>query len=184
MDALMSDLKQRMDGAVSALSKEFAGLRTGRASTDFVAPVMVDAYGSEMPLSQVGNVGTPDSRTISIQVWDKALITSVEKAIRESDLGVNPAVNGDTVRITMPELNEERRKELIKLARKYAENSRVSVRNVRRDGMEHVKKLKNDNEISEDDQRRMGDEIQKLTDDTVAAIDKNLAIKEEDVMKV
>lgn len=184
MDKLMTDLKHRMEGAVATLKKEFAGLRTGRASAEFVAPVLVDAYGSKMPLSQVGSVNTPDARTISIQVWDKGLVQAVEKAIRDSDLGVSPAVDGDTLRIRMPEMTEERRQDLVKVARKYAEASRVAVRNVRRDGMEDVKKQQKDNALSEDEARRLSDNIQKLTDDAVAIIDAELVRKEADIMKV
>lgn len=181
MDALLADLKKRMDGAVVALQNEFGGLRAGRVSGDLLNPVMVDAYGSLMPLNQVGSVSVSGTRSLTISVWDKGLVSAVEKAIRESDLGLNPMSDGDVVRINLPELNEERRKELVKVARKYAESARVSIRNVRRDGIDTVKK---DDETSEDDVRRMSDRIQELTDAAVKDVDAALASKEEDIMAV
>ena len=181
MDALLSDLKKRMDGAVAALKTEFSGLRAGRISGDLLAPIHVDAYGSLMPLSQVGSVSVSGTRSLTISVWDKGLISAVEKAIRDSDLGLNPMSDGDVVRINLPELNEDRRKELVKVARKYAENGRVSVRNVRRDGIDTVKK---DDASSEDDVRRMSDRIQELTDAAVKEIDVLLTAKEQDIMAV
>ncbi len=181
---IMKDMETRMDGALGALSKEFAGLRTGRASADLLEPVTVEAYGAMSPLNQVGNVNVPDARRLSVQVWDKGLVPAVEKAIRESGLGLNPSSDGDTIFINLPDLTEERRAELIKVARKYAENARVSIRNVRRDGMDSVKKLKSANEITEDDQRRMEGDIQKVTDEKVAEVDSSLEKKEKDIMTV
>lgn len=181
---LMKDMSTRMEGAVSALNKEFSGLRTGRASADLLEPVMVEAYGGTSPLNQVGNVNVPSARRLTVQVWDKTLVPAVEKAIRESGLGLNPSSDGDTVSVNLPDLTEERRQELIKVARKYAESARVSVRNVRRDGMDSVKKMKGDNEITEDDQRRLEGEIQKVTDEKVSLIDSTLEKKEKDIMTV
>jgi len=184
IDGLISGLKQRMHGAEESLKKEFSSLRTGRATAEMLNPVMVDAYGSPMPVNQVGSISVSDVRSLTIQVWDKGLVAAVEKGIREANLGFNPSVDGDLVRISVPELNEERRKEMIKVARKYAEGGRVSVRNVRRDGMESVKKAANDKEIGEDESRDISADIQQLTDDAVASIDKLLEAKEEDIMKV
>ena len=180
----MSDLKQRMEGAVNALQKDFGGLRTGRASADLLTPVMVDAYGSPTPINQVGNISTPDARTLSVQVWDAGLAAAVEKAIRESGLGLNPSTDGQLIRIPMPELNEERRQELIKVARQYAEQARIAVRNVRRDGMDTVKKAQKDNELSEDEAKREENDVQKLTDEFVKNIDDMLSKKEADIMQV
>lgn len=183
-NSVLTGLKERMEGAVAVLKKEFSGLRTGRASADLLMPVMVDAYGSKMPLNQVSNISVADARLLSVQIWDKGMVASVEKAIRESGLGLNPTVDGDVVRISLPELNEERRQELVKTARKYAENARVSVRNVRRDGMDSVKKAEKDGDISEDDGRGWSDKVQKLTDEVIAEIDKALEHKESDIMTV
>ena len=183
-DNLMQDLKQRMEGAVTATQREFAGLRTGRANPELLAPIQVDAYGSMMPLNQVGNVSVSGNRGLSVQVWDKSLVAATEKAIRDADLGLNPMSDGDVIRINLPELNEERRKELIKVAKKYAENGRVAVRNVRRDGMDAVKKMQKDGEISTDEERLMGEEIQKLTDLHVKKVDEALDHKEKDIMTV
>tara|TARA_B100000609_G_C17057216_1_gene352130 strand:- start:204 stop:752 length:549 start_codon:yes stop_codon:yes gene_type:complete len=180
----MNELKKRMDGAVSALKTEFNGLRTGRASTDLLSAVTVEAYGSRMPLNQVGTVNVTDPRTLSVQVWDKGLVDAAEKAIREAGLGLNPSSDGNVIRVPMPELNEERRKELIKVARKYAEDSRVAVRNVRRDGMDEVKKLQKDGDISEDEAHRMSDDIQKLTDTVTKEVDSLLDKKEQDILQV
>lgn len=184
MDALMQDLKQRMEGAVTATGREFAGLRTGRANPELLSPVVVEAYGSPMPLNQVGTVSVSGNRGLAIQVWDKGLVAATEKAIRESDLGLNPMADGDVIRINLPELNEERRKELIKIAKKYAENGRVAVRNVRRDGMDSVKKMQKDGDISTDEERSLGEEIQKLTDLHVKKVDEALEHKEKDIMTV
>lgn len=180
----LSDLKRRMDGAVDNLQKEFAGLRTGRASVNLLDPVQVDAYGSKMPLNQVGTVGVPEARMLTVQVWDAGLVKATEKAIRDAGLGLNPQPEGSMIRIPIPDLNEERRQELTKVAGKYAENARISVRNVRRDGMDALKKMEKDNEISEDDQKRMSDDVQKLTDEKVQKIDKMLSDKEQDIMQV
>jgi ribosome recycling factor len=175
-----NDIKRRMDGAVEVLSKEFGGLRTGRASVSFLDPVIVDAYGSKMPLNQVGSVSIPEPRMITVQVWDSGLVKATEKAIRDSGLGLNPMPEGNTIRIPLPDLSEERRKELQKVAGKYAEAARVSVRNVRRDGMDAIKK----GGASEDLQKNQSDEVQKLTDEAIKKIDAMLTDKEKDIMKV
>lgn len=184
MSGDISDLKRRMDGAVEALRREFAGLRTGRASTALLEPLTVDAYGSAMPMNQVGTVGVPEPRMLSVQVWDASLVKAVEKAIRESDLGLNPQVDGNTVRVPIPELSEERRSELVKVAGRYAEQARIAARNVRRDGMDTLKKLEKDSEISKDEHRDRGDDIQKLTDKHIAEIDDLLGQKEKEIMQV
>lgn len=177
-------LKRRMDGAIEVLQKEFAGLRTGRASVNLLDPVVVEAYGSSMPINQVGSVSAPEPRLLTVQVWDNGLVKSVEKAIRDAGLGLNPQPDGNMVRIPIPQLNEERRQELAKLAGKYAEQARVSVRNVRRDGMETLKKLEKEKKLSEDEQKRSSDEVQKMTDETIKKIDTMLSDKEKDIMKV
>jgi len=178
------DLMRRMEGALTTLHSEFTGLRTGRASASLVEPVTIDAYGSKLPMNQVGTVSVPESRTISISVWDKGLVASVEKAIRESGLGLNPAAEGQTVRITIPELNEERRRELSKVAGKYAEQARVAVRNVRRDGMDHLKKAQKDKEISEDELKEYSDRVQTMTDELIGKIDEAFTHKEKEIMQV
>ena len=180
----MADIKRRMDGALKALEAEFAGLRTGRASAALLEPIHVDAYGSSMPLNQVGTISVPEARMLSVQVWDASLAKAVEKAIRNSDLGLNPQTEGQVVRVPLPDLNEERRQELTKVAGKYAEQARVAVRNVRRDGMETLKHMEKDGEISEDEHRTMSHDIQKLTDDHVKKIDEILHEKEQDIMQV
>ena len=180
----LKDLDRRMDGAVTALGHEFAGLRTGRASPTLLDPIQVDAYGGMMPLNQVAGVTVPEPRLLTVTVWDNSVIKAVEKAIRESDLGLNPQTEGNVIRIPIPELNEERRTELSKVAGKYAEQARVAVRNVRRDGMDHLKKAEKDGDISEDESHRIADEIQKLTDSHVKTIDEALADKEKDIMQV
>ena len=174
------DLKRRMQGAIDVLQTEFSGLRTGRASASLLDPVIVDVYGSKMPLNQVGTISVPESRLLSVQVWDAGQTDAVVKAIRDSGLGLNPQPEGNVIRIPIPDLNEERRAELTKVAGKYAEAARVSVRNVRRDGMDEIKK---DGE-SEDEQKRLSEEVQKLTDEMVAKIDSMLADKEKDIMTV
>ncbi len=179
-----ADLKRRMDGAVDVLAGEFGGLRTGRASAAILDPIHVDAYGSSMPLNQVGSVSVPEPRLLTVQIWDAGLVKATEKAIRESGLGLNPQPEGSLIRIPIPDLNEERRQELTKVAGKYAEAARVSVRNVRRDGMEALKKQEKDKEISEDDHKRMSEEVQKLTDEDIKKIDAMLADKEKDIMTV
>jgi ribosome recycling factor len=173
-----------MDGALEALRREFAGLRTGRASVHLLDPVTVKAYGSEMPLSQVGTVNVPEPRMITVQVWDRSLVAAVERAIRDAGLGVNPMSDGQLVRVPIPELSQERRQELSKIAHKYAEQARVAVRNVRRDGMEALKKLEKDHKISQDEHRQRSDEVQKATDNHIKLIDDALAQKEKEIMHV
>lgn len=178
------DLERRMDGAIASLQTELQGLRTGRASVNLLDSVQVAAYGSSMPLSQVGSVSIMDSRMIAVNVWDKGLVGASDKAIREAGLGLNPVVDGQTLRIPIPPLNEERRVELTKVAGKYAEAARVSVRNVRRDGMDSLKKMEKDGDISEDDHRSLSDEVQKLTDSYVGKVDDALKAKEAEIMQV
>lgn len=180
----LNGIKRRMDGAVDALNKDFSGLRTGRASVSLLDPVMVDAYGSKMPLNQVASINVPESRLLSVQVWDATMVKPVEKAIREAGLGLNPQVEGSTLRLPIPDLNEERRKELTKVAGQYAENARISVRNVRRDGMDVLKAQEKAKEISEDDLKRMSDDVQKATDAAIQKIDTILSDKEKDIMTV
>ncbi len=180
----LADLKRRMKGAVENLKSEFAGLRTGRASVHLLDPVMVDAYGAQMPLNQVATVSTPESRMISVSVWDKTMVALAEKAIRNAGLGLNPIVDGQTLRIPIPELNQERRTELTKVSGKYAEQSRIAIRNVRRDGMDTIKRLEKDSEISQDEQKSYSDRIQKLTDEMITEIDHLTEIKEKEIMQV
>lgn len=180
----MNDLKRRMTGAVDVLKEEFAGLRTGRASSGMLDPVQVEAYGTMMPLNQVATINVPEPRLITVQVWDAGTVGKVEKAIRESGLGLNPQPEGSTIRVPIPELNEERRQELTKVAGKYTEQARVSIRNIRRDGMDQLKKLEKDGDISEDEHKRQSDEVQKLTDEMVQKVDKMLADKEKDIMTI
>ena len=177
------DLQRRMDGAMVNLKTEFASLRTGRASGSMLEPVMVDAYGSMTPINQVGTVNVPEPRMVTINVWDKGLVQKVEKAIRESGLGINPQLNGTIIMLPIPELNEERRRELTKVAAQYTESARVSVRNVRRDGMDQIKKAKNDG-LSEDDQKFWESEVQELTDAAIKAVDAALEVKQEEIMQV
>lgn len=181
---LKKDLSRRMEGAVEVLHKEFTGLRTGRASVSLLEPVMVDAYGSQVPLNQVASVSVPESRMLSVQVWDKSMVKSVEKAIRDAGLGLNPAADGTLVRVPIPALNEERRSELTKVAGKYAEQAKISVRNVRRDGMDQLKKWEKDSVISQDELHSEEKEIQKITDKVIEDIDKSLAHKEQEIMQV
>ncbi|MBK8157420.1 MAG: ribosome recycling factor [Rhodospirillaceae bacterium] len=183
-DPRLEDFKRRMDGALEALRKEFGGLRTGRASASLLDPVQVSAYGNNMPLNQVGTVSVPEPRMISVQVWDKSMVGAVEKAIRDSGLGLNPASDGSTVRVPLPELSQERRQELTKVAHKYAEHARVSMRNVRRDGMDFLKKQEKDHKISEDEHKKLADLMQKLTDEHVKKVDEALAIKEKEILQV
>ena len=178
----LDQTKQRMDGALDALRKEFSGLRTGRASTNLLDNIQVDAYGSMMPLNQVGTVGVPEPRLLTVQVWDKGLVKSVEKAIRDANLGLNPQPDGQLVRVPVPELSSERRLELAKIAGKYAETARVAVRNVRRDAMDAVKKAKDG--TSEDEQKNLNDKIQKLTDEAIKRIDEVFAAKEKEISHV
>ncbi len=175
-----NDLQRRMDGALDNLNKEFGGLRTGRASVNLLDPVVVEVYGSKMPLNQVGTVSVPEARMLSVQVWDSGNVKATEKAIRDAGLGLNPMPEGNNIRIPIPDLNEERRAELTKVAGKYAESARVSVRNVRRDGMDGVKK----EDLPEDEQKRLQDEVQKMTDEAIKKIDGLLADKEKDIMTV
>ena len=183
-DPDIADIERRMKGAVEALKREFAGLRTGRASAALLEPITVDAYGSKMPLNQVGTVGVPDPRMLTVQVWDNSLVSVVEKSIRDSGLGLNPQTEGNLVRVPIPELTEERRVELTKIANKYAEQARVAARNVRRDGMESLKQLEKEKEISQDDQRQWSQDIQILTDETVKTIDEALTVKDQEIMQV
>jgi ribosome recycling factor len=178
------EIDRRMAGAVSTLKSELAGLRTGRASAALLDPVKVEAYGNTVPVNQVGSIATPEPRMITVQVWDKGLAKAVDKAIRDAGLGLNPQMDGQLLRIPLPELNQERRKELSKLAAKYAEAARVAVRNVRRDGMEVLKKLEKDHKIGQDEQHTKGDELQKLTDSHIKDIDAALHSKEQEIMQV
>ncbi len=177
------DLERRMEGAISSLRTEFASLRTGRASASMLEPVMVDAYGALTPINQVGTVNVPEPRMVTVNVWDKGLVGKVEKAIRESGLGINPQTNGTIIMLPIPELNEERRRELTKVAGQYAEGARVSIRNVRRDGMDQIKKAKSDG-LSEDDQKFWETEVQELTDKMIAAVDSALDTKQSEIMQV
>jgi ribosome recycling factor len=178
------EMSRRMHGAIAALKAEFTGLRTGRASPALLDPVMVEAYGNQMPIAQVGTISTPEPRLLTVQVWDKGLAKAVDKAIRDAGLGLNPQMDGQLLRIPIPELNAERRKELAKLASKYAEQARIAVRNVRRDGMEVLKKLEKDHKIGQDEHHDKGDELQKLTDAHIKDIDQMLHGKEQEIMQV
>ena len=180
----INEIKRRMQGASVALKGELSGLRTGRASAHLLDPVMVDAYGAEMPLNQVATTSVPEPRLIMVNVWDRTLVHAVEKAIVNSNLGLSPATEGQTIRLRIPELNEERRKELVKLAHKYAETARVAVRHVRRDAMEVLKKLEKDHKVSKDDHERFSAEVQKATDNGIADIDHLLASKEKEILTV
>ena len=180
----LQDLRRRMDGAVDALKTEFSGLRTGRASTALLEPVMVEAYGSAMPLNQVGTVSVPEPRMLSVQVWDATLAPAVDKAIRNSGLGLNPMAEGAVIRIPVPELTEDRRRDLTKVAHSYAEKARVSVRNVRRDGMDTLKQMEKDGDISEDEHRQQSEQVQSLTDELIKAVDDLLNHKDADIMQV
>ncbi|MGV6847763.1 MAG: ribosome recycling factor [Marinibacterium sp.] len=177
------DLERRMDGAMANLRTEFASLRTGRASASMLEPIMVDAYGAMTPINQVGTVNVPEPRMVTVNVWDKGLVGKVEKAIRESGLGINPQLNGTIIMLPIPELNEERRRELGKVAGQYAEHARVAIRNVRRDGMDQIKKAKADG-MSEDDQKFWESEVQELTDKMIAAVDAALEAKQSEIMQV
>ena len=177
-------LKQRMQKSVVSLKDELAGLRTGRASASLLEPVTVEAYGGKMALNQVATVTVPEARMLSVQVWDRTLAGAVEKAIRNSGLGLNPAAEGTVIRVPLPELNEERRRELTKVAHNYAEQARVAIRHIRRDGMDLLKKLEKDGDLSQDDSRKFGDQVQVATDSAVADVDKVLAVKEQEIMQV
>ena len=178
------DIQRRMDGALEVLHREFSGLRTGRASTSLLDPITIDAYGQQMPMNQVGTVGVPEPRMLTVQVWDKGFVSSVEKAIRDSDLGLNPASDGQLVRIPIPPLNEERRVEITKIAGKYAEETRIAVRNVRRHAMDELKKAEKDGDISQDEHHDYDGETQVLTDEYIKKIDDALHHKEEEIMQV
>ena len=184
IDQLKTDIGRRMEGALEVLQKEFAGLRTGRASISLLQPVTVEAYGQPMPMDQVGTIGVPEARLLTIQVWDKGLVSSVEKAIRDSNLGLNPVSDGQLVRVPIPPLSEERRVELTKVAGRYTEEAKVAIRNVRRHAMDNLKKAEKDGSLSEDSQREYGDDVQKLTDAYVTKMDEALAKKEEEILQV
>jgi len=179
-----NDLKRRMEGALSALKSELNSLRTGRASASLLDTIMVDAYGSQMPINQVASISVPEPRTISVQVWDKSMVAATDRAIRESNLGLNPIMDGQLLRIPMPELNEDRRKELVKIAGQYAEHARVAARHVRRDGMDIVKKAEKDGDYGKDDAHKASDRIQKMTDEIIVRIDEMIAEKEKEIMQV
>lgn len=183
-DTEIKDLKRRMDGAMEAFRSDLGGLRTGRASASLLEPITVEAYGAQMPMNQVGNISAPEPRMLTVQVWDNNLVGSVEKAIRESELGLNPQTEGQVIRVPLPDLTEERRKDLVKVAGKYAEQARIAVRNVRRDGMDSLKKAEKAGEISQDEHRARADDVQKTTDAHVKEIDELLAQKEGEIMQV
>lgn len=180
-DLDLDDIEKRMNGALAALRQEFASLRTGRASASMLDPITVDAYGQQTPINQLGTVNVPEPRMVSINVWDKAMVSKVEKAIRSSGLGINPVVDGTILRLPIPELNEERRRELAKVAGQYAESARIAVRNVRRDGMDTVKRAEN---VSDDDRKMWNDEIQALTDAAIRRVDETLEAKQHEIMQV
>ena len=180
----LQDFSRRMDGAINSLKGEFSGLRTGRASASLLDPVVIEVYGSKMPLNQLATLSTPDPRTISVQVWDKSQVEVIDKTIREAGLGLNPNMDGQLIRIPIPELNSERREELCKVASKYAENARIAVRNVRRDGMDTLKKLEKSSDISQDDQKKYGNDIQNITDSSIKEIDEILQKKTTEIMNV
>ena len=180
----VGELKRRMQGAIQTLRHELTGLRTGRASAALVEPVQVQAYGQTMPLNQVASITVPEPRTLSVQVWDKGMVNAVDKAIRDANLGLSPVVEGQILRIRIPELNEQRRREMVKLAHKYAEEGRVAVRHVRRDGIDRLKKLLKDKVLSEDDEKRFETEVQKATDQAVGEVDSVVEAKEKEIMQV
>ena len=180
----IADVKRRMQGAINAFKNDLGSLRTGRASPNLLDPIQVNAYGSAMPITQVATVNVPEPRLLSVQVWDRSMVSAVEKAIRESDLGLNPQTEGQVIRLRIPEMNEQRRKEMVKVAHKYAEEARIAVRHVRRDGLDLLKKLEKDSAISEDDGKRDAEQVQKATDQFVAEIDSLLVAKEKEIMHV
>lgn len=180
----LNELKTRMQKSIASLKDELTGLRTGRASASLLEPVQVEAYGGKMPLNQVATVTVPEARMLSVQVWDRSLAGAVEKAIRNSGLGLNPAAEGTVIRVPLPELNEERRRELTKVAHNYAEQARVAVRHIRRDGMDLLKKLEKDGDMAQDESRKLSDQVQGATDDAVKEIDTILAAKEQEIMQV
>jgi ribosome recycling factor len=180
----LNDIKRRMQGSQATLKQELGGLRTGRASAGLLEPVQVDAYGQRLPLTQVASISVPEARALSVSVWDKQMVSAVDKAIRDSNLGLSPTIEGTTLRIRIPELNEQRRKEMVKVAHKYTEDARVAVRHVRRDGIDVLKKLLKEHAISEDDEKRHTGEVQKATDEVIKDIDALLAAKEKEIMQV
>jgi ribosome recycling factor len=180
----LDELKTRMQKSVASLKDELGGLRTGRATPSLLEPVVVDAYGSRMPLNQVATVTVPEARMLNVQVWDRSMTQAVEKAIRNSGLGLNPSAEGTLIRVPLPDLNEERRRELTKVAHNYAEQARVAVRHIRRDGMDLLKKLEKDGDMSQDDSRKNGEQVQQATDGAIADIDNVLAVKEQEIMQV
>ncbi|MDT3377650.1 ribosome recycling factor [Labrys neptuniae] len=180
----IAEVKRRMEGALNALKHELGGLRTGRASSSLLEPVHVDAYGASMSLSQVATISVPEPRLISVQVWDRGMVGAVEKAIMNSNLGLNPQTEGQVIRLRIPEMTQDRRKELVKVAHKYAESARVAVRHVRRDGLDILKKTEKDGAIGEDEEKRLADQVQKATDAMIAEIDKTLVSKEKEIMQV
>jgi ribosome recycling factor len=180
----LSDLKRRMDGAIAAFKSDIASLRTGRASANVLDPVMVEAYGSRVPLNQVANITVPESRMLGVSIWDKSMVNAVDRAIREANLGLNPIVDGQNLRIPLPELNEERRKSLVKVAHDYSEKAKVAVRNVRRDGMDSLKKAEKDGDIGQDVSRSQSEKVQKMTDEMISDIDRLLGDKEKEIMQV
>jgi ribosome recycling factor len=180
----INDIRRRMDASLSSLATEFSGLRAGRASTGMLEPIMVDAYGSKMPMNQVGTISAPEPRLLTVSVWDASMAPAVEKAIRESDLGLNPATEGTMIRVPIPDLSEERRKDMVKVAGRYAEACRVAIRNVRRDGIETIRKAEKDGLISEDERHGQESDVQKLTDDFVKKVDEALASKEKEITQV
>lgn len=183
-DDLVKDLKRRMEGALEVLRREFAGLRTGRASVSLLDPVMVEAYGSRMPVNQVGSVSAPEARLLTVQVWDRSLVNVVEKAIRNADLGLNPQSEGQTVRVPIPQLDEERRVEITRIAGKYAEQAKIAIRNVRRDGNDRLKRLERDGEISQDELHQRTSVVQELTDAEIERVDELLDVKQTEIMQV
>jgi len=180
----LAEVKRRMDGALGVLKHELGGLRTGRASASLLEPIHVDAYGSNLPLTQVATVSVPEPRLLSVQVWDRGMVGAVEKAIRDSNLGLNPQTEGQVIRLRIPEMTQERRKELVKVAHKYSEAARVAVRHVRRDGLDHLKKDEKDGLISQDEEKRLADQVQKATDVAIAEADRILTTKEKEIMQV
>ncbi|AGB71089.1 MULTISPECIES: ribosome recycling factor [Rhizobium] len=180
----LKELKRRMDGAIAAFKSDIASLRTGRASANILDPVTIEAYGSRMPLNQVANITVPEPRMLTVSVWDKSMVSAAERAIRESNLGLNPIVDGQNLRIPLPELNEERRRSLVKVAHEYAEKAKVAIRHVRRDGMDGLKKAEKDGVIGQDESRSLSERVQKMTDETISEIDRLLADKEKEIMHV
>lgn len=180
----LKELRKRMDGAIQALKHELGGLRTGRASASLLEPIMVEAYGQSIPINQVGTITVPESRMVAVQVWDKSMVGAVERAIRESGLGLNPVTDGTNLRIPLPELNEQRRKELVKIAHQYAEQARVAIRHIRRDGNDDLKKAEKNGDIGQDEARSLTEKVQKLTDDFIAMVDQTTAAKETEIMQV